>query len=147
LVAAAAPAMVLGARHGQLVVDPGIDRALDRGIEARPARTALVLRGRGEERRATTGAHEQAASLLVGELAASGPPGRCLAKHPVGVGRKHLGPFLRASLDALVRVGKRRALRHEFAEVPGLVSSVVAHGCLATSGAIAMVTPTRALSG
>src|SRR5690606_34070243 len=70
LVAAAAPAMVLGARHGQLVVDPGIDRALDRGIEARPARTALVLRGRGEERRATTGAHEQAASLLVVELAA-----------------------------------------------------------------------------
>src|SRR5690606_19902255 len=34
LVAAAAPAMVLGAGHCQLVVDTGVDRAFDRGVEA-----------------------------------------------------------------------------------------------------------------
>src|SRR5690606_11245007 len=148
LVAAAAPAMVLGPRDGQLVVDPRVQGAFDRGVEAGPARAALVLRRRCEQRCAASRADVNPPSLLVVELAAAGPFGGFLAKHLVHVGRQHLGPFTGAALDALVRVGKRHPGREQFAQVPVLASGVLAHGWLPRCGHwLPMVTPPAGLSG
>src|SRR5690606_37606588 len=145
LVAAAAPAMVFGARDRELVVDGGIESALDRGIEARPAGSALVLGVGSEQRRATAGADEQAAALLVVQLAAAGPLGGFFPQDPIAVGRQQLRPFLRAALDAFVRIPEHLARGKEFARIR-LLSCLAAHDCLAAVTATAMVTPPRASS-
>src|SRR5450755_2281727 len=64
LVAAAAHAVVLGARDDHLDVGLGDDRARQRGVEARPAGAALELGLRGEERKVAAGADEAAVAML-----------------------------------------------------------------------------------
>src|SRR5678810_939528 len=69
LVAAAAHAVVFGARHDHLVVDLEGHRARQRFPEARPAGAALKL-GRGrEQRQLAAGTDEAALALLVVERA------------------------------------------------------------------------------
>src|SRR5512141_3247714 len=69
LMAAAPCAMVLVARHDELVVDPGLDRAFERGPEAGPAGAAVVFGARFEQWQLAPGAHENAFALLLVERA------------------------------------------------------------------------------
>src|SRR5215510_11440743 len=73
--AAAAAAMHLGAHHPVAAVGGGLDRALLRIVEARPAGTALELRLRHEQRLPAADAGEGARPLLEVERAAARPLG------------------------------------------------------------------------
>ena len=57
--------MHLGAEHPVTPVFRELDGSLERIVEARPARPALKLAGRGEERLAASGADEGAGPLFV----------------------------------------------------------------------------------
>ena len=72
LVAAAARAVVLGARNEHLEVGLGRHARPDGGVEARPAGAALELRLRREQRQVAAGADEAALALLVVERADAG---------------------------------------------------------------------------
>src|SRR5690349_19732859 len=85
LVAAAARAVVLGARQEHLVVDLERDRARQRFPEARPAGAAFELGRRREQRQLAAGAHEAAVALLVVERARAGDLGAFEAKDLVGL--------------------------------------------------------------
>ena len=61
----ASRAMHLGPCHSVLLVDRRLDRVGDRGIEARPSRPAVVLRGRLEQRQTTEPAVVDAGRLVV----------------------------------------------------------------------------------
>src|SRR5690606_9411961 len=85
LVAAAAGAMVLGARQDQLEVAPGFDRALDGLEEARPAGAAVELGARLEQGSAAAGTDERALAVLVVEFARKRRLGSFPAQHAPGV--------------------------------------------------------------
>ena len=81
--AAAAPAMHLGARHQQGVVGLGADGFRQRAIEARPAGPAVVFRLRCEQRQIAGCTGECALAFLVIERARARDLGAVQAQHLV----------------------------------------------------------------
>src|SRR3954463_13361091 len=98
LVAAAAHAVVLGARDKHLVVRLRRDRSGQRRPEARPAGAALELGVRRKQRQVAAGADEAPLALLVVERARSRVLGAFVAQH-----------FVRARAEALLPLCVREA--------------------------------------
>src|SRR6185503_12506393 len=105
VVAAAALAVVLGARVDQVEVLLHVERAGDGGEEARPAGAGLEFHLGSKHRQAATGAGVDAGPLLVVERAGAGALGAFLAHHVVGLGRQALLPLLLRKLERLARRG------------------------------------------
>src|SRR5712691_10528659 len=97
--AAAPDAMHLGARHPVAAIGRGLDRALLRVVEARPAGAALELLLRHEQRLAASRAGEGAGAFLVVERATPGRLGAVPAQHVVLLGREQPAPLLVAMGD------------------------------------------------
>ena len=108
LVAAAADAVVLGARIDQLEVALGAERAGNQREKARPAGAALVLHRRGEERQAAADADEHAGTLLAIQRARARALGPFIAEHVVLLRGKDLPPLV---VRALERLGRERHVR------------------------------------
>src|SRR6476620_1620369 len=96
---AAAAAMNLVAHHAEGAVGVFQHRVLDRLVETRPARAAVELGCRIEERQVASGAGESAGAVLVVERAGEGTLGVLLAQHGILLGREQLPPFLRGVGD------------------------------------------------
>src|SRR6478735_2342393 len=106
--AAAIGAMHLGADHAELAVFAGLDRAFQRLVEARPARTALELLAGFEQLLAAAGAGEGAGALLEVERAGAGPLRAMAAQDLVLLRRQPLAPLRVGQLE---REGLVRLLR------------------------------------
>src|SRR4051794_13038176 len=78
--AAAAPAMHLGPEHAKGAILGLADIALDRLVEARPARAALEFGVGGEQRQVAAGAGEDALAVLLEQRAGARPLGALLAQ-------------------------------------------------------------------
>src|SRR5439155_13819715 len=74
-------AVVLCARPDQFEISPGGERIGNRRKEARPARAAIKLHRRGEERQTATSTDEHPRSLLVIEWAGEGALGAFPTQH------------------------------------------------------------------
>ena len=115
---AAAPAMHLGANHAVAAIDGLADIALDRGIEARPARAALELGLGRKQRQVAAGAGENALAVLLQQRTGAGPLGamiaqdlillRCELGTPLGLRLCDL-ELLRGLLSGLGRRGSQPA--------------------------------------
>src|SRR5512134_2075054 len=119
VVAAAALAVVLGARQEQVVVGLGLEYPRYRREEARPAGAAFVLHRRGEERQVAPGAGEHALALLVVERARPRALRALLAQHRIGRRRETLAPFILRKLQRLG--GKRRLVAFRHVDPPVLL--------------------------
>ena len=129
---AAAPAVHLGARHEEALVDGRADGVVERLVEARPAGAAVELGGRGEEREVAAGAVVHAHAVLLVERAREGALGAVLAQHVVLLRGQELLPLL-VGLGDLERLGalvacavplmaRRAAAATAAAEIPASVS-------------------------
>src|SRR5262249_56928312 len=92
-VAAAAAAVDLRADHEEAAIGRRADGSLDRLIAAGPARAAVELRVRGEERQVAAGAAVRAVAVLLVERARAGAPGAVPAQHPVRPRTQPRPPF------------------------------------------------------
>src|SRR5262249_48936228 len=81
VVTTAAHTVVLRARPDQFKISPGGERARNRRKEARPARAAIKLHRRGEERQTATCTDEHPRPLLVIEWAGEGALGAFPTQH------------------------------------------------------------------
>src|SRR5437763_4494140 len=107
--AAAAPAMNLGAAHEEAAIGMGLDRVVERRPEARPAGAAVEFGLGREQRLAAAGAMIDAGPVLLVERAGAGALGAVLPQHavllrgqllaPLGVAERHL-EFLGGRLPA-----------------------------------------------
>lgn len=113
--AAAAAAVHFGADHPERRVGVGADRVVERFPEARPARMAVELGGRREQREVAAGARERAGPVLGVQRAAVRPLGAGFAQDRVLGGREPAMPFGVAERDlergGLGRAGGRRGER------------------------------------
>src|SRR6185503_2446218 len=127
VVAAAALAVVLGARVDQVEILLHVERARDGGEEARPAGAGLEFHLGGEHRQAAAGAGVDAGALFFVERAGAGALGAFLAQHVVGLRRQALLPLVLRQLERLARRRHARAGRQE--AFPVLLQGVdVFHG-------------------
>src|SRR5262249_47469719 len=94
LMPAAARAVVLSARIDELVVDLGLDPALDDVVEARPAGAAVELRARLEQWQRAARADERSLPLLFVQRARERPLGAFLAQDVELRGREQYTPFV-----------------------------------------------------
>src|SRR5450631_232779 len=93
-VAAAAPAPHLGPFHQKTPVGFGPHRAFDWTPEARPARPALELGLRFEERQLAAGTSKNILAMLLQQRAAEGPFGALVSENLILVRREQAPPFL-----------------------------------------------------
>src|SRR5262245_32474290 len=106
VVAAAALAVIFGAREEQQVIGLGFEHAWDGREKARPAGAAVELHGGGVDGQIAARANEHAFALLPVERAAPGTLGTLFAQHPERVRREALAPLVLRELQRLAR--KRR---------------------------------------
>src|SRR5512139_2750002 len=112
VMAAAAGAMVLGARQQQLEILPGFYMPWQDVKEAGPAGAAVVFEARGKQVEAATGTDKHAVALFLVERAGKGPLGSFLAQHVVLLRGEQLLPFIIALVDAFDAF-RERSRRHE----------------------------------
>src|SRR4051812_10183058 len=91
--AAAAPAMHLGAEHSEGAILGLADIALDRLIEARPARAALELGVGREQRQVAAGAGEYALAVLLEQRTGARPLGALFTQDVILLRRELGAPF------------------------------------------------------
>src|SRR4029079_16854935 len=97
--AAATPAMHLGAAHEKAAVGRCLDRLVERRPEARPAGAAVELGAGLEQRLTAAGAVIHAGVVLLVERAGAGALGAVLAQHAVLLGAEPVPPLLVAQRD------------------------------------------------
>src|SRR5262249_35842478 len=117
VVAAAADAVILGARIDQNVIGARAEHAGNSGEEARPAGAAVELHRGGEERQVAAGAREHAFALLPVVRPRAGTLRALLAQHAVCGPLKALAPFVLRELERLRRRGRLDALGEELLPV------------------------------
>src|SRR6185503_5203174 len=94
MMAAAARAMILGARQNKFVICAGFERCRDRREKARPAGAAFVFHVRGKDRQAAAGAGKNSRALLAIERARTGRLGALLAQNVELIWLQTFAPLL-----------------------------------------------------
>src|ERR1700685_3568145 len=110
-VTATTRAVHFGATHQMARVLAGADSSRHGSEEARPARAALVLASRVEQRLAAAGALEGAGALLRVQRAGAGLLGAVLTQHLVGLRAKLTAPLFVRLLDRKWFLGHRTPLQ------------------------------------
>ncbi len=99
--AAAAGAVVFGARKDELEIPLGLDVALDGCVETRPPGAAVELRLGAEQFQSATGADVSPLAVLLVQRAGKRPLRSFPAQNLVLLRRQHFSPLLVRSLELL----------------------------------------------